>query len=135
MKATSLMQVEGLKRTWEVDSEEALKAALVSRDSRGGAEFWLSQAGQKYPCLAVRIGGTLCDVHFFPEDGHPGFRCLGGEGLSPDGMTKLVFEGCDPGDGEQIPNRFVVPFTKALSVARVFFRAGIMSDAEEWFEL
>lgn len=135
MKTAPRMRVDGFRRTWDVDREEALEAALMSRDSRGGGEFWLSQTERKYPCLAMQVCGTLSHVTFFPDDGHPGFECLGGEGLPPDGVTKLVFEGCDPGDGVEIPNRFIVPLTKALSEANVFFYAGIMSDAEEWFEL
>lgn len=129
------MRVEGLKQTWDVDSEGALETALSTRDARGGAEFWLWSTEKRYPCLAMQIGGTFSSVTFFPSDGHPGFRCLGGEGLPATGITKLVFEGCDPGDGEQIPNRFVIPFSKALAVAKVFFTRSVMSDAEEWLEL
>jgi len=129
------MRVDGLSRRWNVKSEAALETTLTRRDTLGGAEFWLSPPDRKYPCLAIRICGALCDMHFFPAARHPGFRCLGGEGLPADGVTKLVFEGCDPGDGEQTPNRFIVPFNKVLSVAKVFFRTGSKSDTEEWLEL
>jgi hypothetical protein len=129
------MRVEGLKQIWEVASETALERVLVQRDSRGGAEFWLSAAGQNFPCLAIQVSGAVGHVTFFPADGHPGFRCVGTKASLPDSITKLVFEGCDPGDGEQIPNRFIVPFSKALAIAKVFFRAGVIPDAEEWLEL
>jgi hypothetical protein len=129
------MRVEGLNQTWNVDSEEALETALSTRDARGGAEFWLSPAKSRHPCLAVQVGGTFSSVTFFPKEDHPGFRCLGGKGLPAAGITKLIFEGCDPGDGEQIPNRFVIPFSSALAVAKVFFTGSIMSDTEDWLEL
>lgn len=97
--------------------------------------FWLRQEGAEYPCLAIRTSGKFADVHFFPEVGHPGFRCVGGEGLPEDGETTLVFEGCDPSSGEATPNRFVVPFETAVSIAIDFFRTGRMSDTVPWFEL
>lgn len=62
------MRVEGHNQTWNVDSEEALETALLTRDARGGAEFWLSSADKTHPCLAVQIGVTSGSVTFFPKD-------------------------------------------------------------------
>jgi hypothetical protein len=129
------MRVDAFRRTWNVDSEEALTTALTWRDSRGGAQFWLSPAGREHPCLALQVGGTAGHVIFFPEKGHPGFRYVGGQGLSPDGVTKVVFHGCDPVDGEEVPNRFIVPFSKMLSLAQAFYRTGNISHPEDWLEL
>ena len=77
----------------------------------------------------------MADVHYFSRDGHPGYRCLGGGGLPEGRSTTLVYRGCDPTDGEQVPNGFIVPFDTARTVAREFFRSGRMSDAVSWFEL
>jgi hypothetical protein len=129
------VRVDGFRWTSNVEDEKALEAALMWRDSRGGAEFWLSQEGEKYPCLAMQISGSVGHVMYFPNDGHPGFRCLGGEGLAKGGATTLVFLGCDPGDGVDVPNEFVVPFGKALLIAKDFFRNRKMSDTVAWFEL
>jgi hypothetical protein len=81
------------------------------------------------------VSGDVSDVTFFPADGHPGFRCLGGEGLPKGGFTTFVFQGCDPGRGEDVPNEFVVPFSTALLVAKTFFRDKRMSDGVGWYEL
>jgi hypothetical protein len=127
--------VGGYQRTWDVQNVTAMEEARASRDSRGGAVFWLADDGAEYPTLAVRISGNVADVHYFPHDGHPGFRCVGGEGLPKRGMTTLVYDGCDPGSGEDTPNEFVVSVSTACEVAKEFFRTKQMSDAVFWFEL
>ena len=129
------MRIDGYYgRTWQVDDDADLDRALACRDSLGGGAFWLSRDGG-FPLLAIRLSGDIADVHFFLEEGHSGFRCLGGEGLIEGGSRKLVFEGCDPGDGEETPNEFVIPLETAASVAKEFLRSGRMSDAVSWFEL
>jgi hypothetical protein len=50
-------------------------------------------------------------------------------------MTTFVYEGCDPGYGEETPNEFVVPFSVACAIATEFFRRERMSNAVSWFEL
>jgi hypothetical protein len=118
-----------------VQDDESLDTALTWRDHLGGGIFWLTSDEQVYPALAMRVSGDLAEVHFFPRDNHPGFRCLGGRGLPERGWTTLVYQGCDPASGEQTPNEFVVPFETALSVAKEFFRTKQMSETVSWFEL
>ncbi len=56
--------------------------------------------------------------------------------LVPENRSSVfVFEGCDPGSGEETPNTFVVPLDTALSIAIDFFGNERMSDAVRWFEL
>jgi hypothetical protein len=57
------------------DDEECLTQILEQRDERGGGEFWLANDGDRFPCLAVVVAGAMSFIHYFPEDGHPGFRC------------------------------------------------------------
>src|SRR5262249_4186533 len=116
------------RRSWEVKDVKGLEDALAWRDARGGTEFWLSHDEEKYPVLAMRVTGELADVTFFPEEGHPGFRCLGGKGLTKGGSTTLGFEGCAPATGEDAPNEFVVPFETAYSIAMEFFQR-----KQSWF--
>jgi hypothetical protein len=85
--------------------------------------------------LAIRVTGALADVHYFPNEDHPGFRCLGGDGLPDGGTTTLVFPGCDPATGEETPNEFVVSFETARRIAREFFYSRQMSPGFSWFEL
>ena len=105
------------------------------RDSVGGAIFFLEPDDASYPLLCMRVSGDVADIIFYPEDGHPGFRCLGGEGLLEGGWTTLMYEGCDPSDGEEEPNQFIVPYVKARAVASDFLRDLKMSEAVSWLDL
>ena len=129
------MRVDGNRRTWDVKDAMGLDAALMWRDERGGGTFWLSPDEARYPALAIRVSGDVADVHFFPRHGHPGFRCLGGNGLPEGGFTTLLYERADPATGEQTPNEFIVPFETARTVAREFFHTLQMSAVVSWFEL
>src|SRR5262249_5535772 len=93
------MRVHGYRQTWEVADERSLEAALAWRDDHGGGIFWLSPDEERYPALAIRVSGKVADVIYFRQDGHPSFRCLGGQGLPEDGLTTLVYQGCDPAGG------------------------------------
>lgn len=129
------MRVSGYGQTWQVEDDKSLETALAWRDDRGGAIFWLAPDEEHYPKLAIRVSGDLADVMYFPQDGHPGFRCVGGDGLPEDGFTTLVYPGCEPSTGEKEPNEFIIPFGTARSVAKEFLRSKRMSEVVSWFEL
>jgi hypothetical protein len=128
------LRVEGYHQTWSITDDASLDACLSWRDEHGGAIFWLAH-DDEYPTLAIRATGDLADIHYFPSEGHPGFRCLGGDGLPEGGMTTLVFPGCDPATGEQNPNEFIVHFETARLAARDFFHSLRMLPSASWFEL
>jgi hypothetical protein len=129
------VRLGGYRSMWRVDDVESLDAALAWRDARGGGIFWLSPDDDEYPTLAVRVSGEVADVSYFPREGHPGYRCLGGEGLPEGGMTTLVYEGAEPSTGEETPNEFVVSFERARSLASEFFRTKERPGTVPWFEL
>ena len=129
------MKIEGNHRTWQIEDEEALEKILAFRDERGGAQFWLSPTNAEWPCLAIRISGNHGDVHYFPTERHAGFRRLSGQGLSDGGFTKLEFDGCDPSDGEESPNAFILSFQQIVDIARNFFCSGTILDFEKWLAL
>lgn len=122
-------------RSWAVDNEAALADALAYRDSRGGSIFWMGPENQESPVLAIRVSGELATAHFFPEEGHPGFQCIGGAGLPKGGLMTFIYDGCDPGTGEETPNEYVIPFATARRIAEEFLRTGRMWDGVEWDEL
>jgi hypothetical protein len=129
------VRVDGHYKWWQVEDDKGLEAVLAWRDDRGGAIFWLRPNEEMYPALAILVSGDRADVEYFPREDHPGFRCLGGQGLPKGGMTTLVYRGCDPATGEVTPNEFVVPFETARAIAREFFRSQRMSESVSWFEL
>lgn len=130
------MRVDEFTRSWQVTNAKELAAALTSRDEKGGALFFMTpDDDQQYPSLAIRVTKDFADVHYFPFDGHPGFRCLGGAGLPKDGWTNFAYQGCDPGTGEETPNEFIIPLATACEIAEEFRRSGQRSNAVEWLEL
>ena len=130
------MRIDGYcQKSWQINDDKSLEDALAWRDNLGGGAFFIASDNEEYPMLAIRVSGDLADVHYFPQAGHPGFRCLGGDGLPAGGTTPLVFQGCDPAAGEETPNKFIVPIETACAVAREFFDTRQMSESVSWVEL
>jgi hypothetical protein len=128
------MRVDGYASTTDVHDEAELIAILATRDARGGALLWLSHDAS-YPTLAIRISGQQVDIHYFPNEGHPGFRCLANDMSNCNEDSVFIFKGCDPATGEIVPSEFVVPIDTVNAVALEYFRSGKMSSSEQWFEL
>lgn len=123
-------------REWQVKSVHGLMGVLFDLASLGGGgKFFLVHEDSEYPYLCMRVSGNVADVHFFPEEGHSGFRCLGGEGLPEGGYTTFLYEGCDPGTGEETPNEFILPFETACRVASEFLMIRLMPESRTWLEL
>lgn len=131
------MRIEGHHRQWEARDESSLERVLRLRDLVGGAQFFLSHADSRYPALAIRVSGHIADVHYFPFEGHPGFRALATPGGSSSGvrMVYLVYEGCDPSTGEETPIDYALPAEVALSLAMEFYRKQEMPAGASWLEL
>jgi hypothetical protein len=129
------MRVDGYEKQWSVEVASDLVAILSQRDDLDGAAFWMSNGKTAYPLLAIRISSSLADVHHFPNSGHPGFRCVGGEGLPSNGTTTLRYRGCDPASGEEIENEFVVSFERVRLIAEEFFHSSQMAATATWVEL
>ena len=129
------MKLTIANRSATVTSRDALLTALETLDQCGGGEFWLASEAGHLPALAIRLSGQLADVHYFPGDGHPGFRLLGDLDLPIGGTTLFVYEGCDPFSGESVPNEFVTSASRALSIAGDFFETSQKPEPGSWFEL
>jgi hypothetical protein len=131
------MRIDGHHREWSAADETALEQVLRFRDRVGGGQFWLSHDDGSYPAVAIRVSGDVADVHYFPFEGHPGFRALASP-AGPDhgrNTTTLVYEGCDPSSGEESPVEFILPVDTAVSLAREFFRTRTRPSGASWFEL
>ena len=129
------LHIEGASRTWSVLTKEELAAALSTKDGRGGGEFWLASPGQKFPCLAIRSSGPAFDIHYFPAEGHPGYRYREAQAKSTSQVALFQYDGCDPYEGESVPIEFTVAFDIALTVAHQFMVSGAMHDSTQWLEL
>ena len=135
------MLVTMVRTEWTVFDEEQLRSVLQTRDVRGGAEFWLTHAATcaaelpAYPALNIRLYNESACATYFPDEGHPGFRCCGGFNLDPNGMTTFVFDGCDPWTGEDAPNEFVIDNETAFAVATEYMQNPSLPQSFRWFEL
>jgi hypothetical protein len=129
------MKIEGHHRRWEARDAGALEQVLRFRDDVGGAMFWLADDDEPHPAMAIRVSGDLADVHYFPHEGHPGFRALVESSAPRAPMTTFIYEGCDPAAGEETPSEFVLPAAAAIEIAKEFQLTGEMSAAVSWFEL
>ncbi len=121
--------------SYDVENEQELEELLKKKDRCGGGLFWIAESENSYPYLGIRVTESVGDIHFFPEEGHPGFRCIGGEDLPKSGNTVLIYYGCDPADGEETPNEFIVPFATLLVVAKEFLQSKKLPESVKWLEL
>ena len=129
------MKIEGHHRKWDAQDEDTLERVLELRDDVGGALFWLTHDGDGYPALTIRISGDMADVHYFPGEGHPGFRALA-ESPARNGQASIfVYDGCDPMAGEETPSEFVLHASTAMNLAKDFYRNRTRSSFVSWFEL
>ena len=69
------MEVDSHRGTEIANSVDELLELISQPDSRGGGEYWLANAGVKYPCLAMRFTGAHADVHWFGEERGTFYRC------------------------------------------------------------
>ena len=119
-------------REWSVETGSEIAAVLARRHDRCVNEFWLFHTGKEFPRMAINVAGDLAFVHYFPSDGHPGWRLLGQvAGLDPKGETE--FQIC--GEYDTTPNAFVVPCRVALEAAIAFSNDTRMPEVGEWYEL
>lgn len=117
-----------------IHTERDLQDVMNRRDRKNGLEVWFAESTNSFPCIAVRISPPWCDIHFFPQDGHPGFRCMSNEFLD-EGETRFLFQGCDPGDGELVPNEFVIPVRDMQAIVWQCMMDRVPAATREWYEL
>jgi len=129
------MYIEGSSRTWTVRTKDELSEAISSRDSRGGGVFWLASSGQQFPCMAIRSSGPAFDVHYFPLEGHPGYRYRSVPAEGTSSTVLFQYDGCDPYEGESVPREFTIPFDLALAIADHFMFSSSMYESTQWLEL
>ena len=120
----------------EVSNIRELEKALMKRYLKDGEEvnhFWLDH-DEAYPSLAIPIRGNLAGLHYFPEEGHPGFRSEGNmKGLKMGKTTEFYMN--IHGQSIDVINDAIVPVSVALRVAKEFFYSKELPKSVEWFEL
>ena len=128
------MVVEDFGGTHEIDGDAQIETLFVTRYGQDVNEFWLYHGTQMRPAVAILANGDLACVHYFPHDGHPGFQSVGpAPGSIPAGRT--MFASSTPTEKSSMPNSTVVPFSRALAVAKEFATSTKLPRCIGWFEL
>lgn len=80
--------------------------------------------------MVISINRDLAYLHFFPEDGHPGFQAVGDVTSGGDVTFK------QEGQGEfSMPRAVVVSVEQAYQAAAEFFRTSQLPACIKWTEL
>lgn len=96
--------------------------------------FVLSPDSSEFPQLFIQVNGNLAVIHYFHEHGQAGYESLGGKmNLNPDETTTFSLH--RSGDPIYVLNRFIVPFSEALEVAKEFFNSQELPRSIEWLQL
>ena len=108
-----------------MSTEEELLHILKSSRDGDLAEFWLGETGL-FPALVVHTNRELAYLHYFLENGHPGFQPVGNHKFS--GQVKFLNE-------ISVSRAVVVGVEQAYQAAVEFFNCQSLPDCIEWCEL
>lgn len=117
----------------EVDEATSIDNVLGLRYGSGVNEFWIFRESE-FPHLAILVNQDRACVHYFPEEGHPGFRSRG-EVEGPLDEEYLVFYTNTPQEELTVPAKASVPVDLAIRAAREFFADPRLPPALRWDEL
>src|SRR5262245_7810970 len=117
-----MMRIADFSSERVVADEADLETALAKRYAGDANAFWLWHDDGEFPALSILIKADIAYLHYFPQEGHAGFRPVGGVAGLPDGGSATFLLGPSTDDVEVL-NDAVVPVPTALKVARDFFRS------------
>jgi len=127
------MKIEHFGGSEHANDQDALNIVLKRRYGANANEFWLS-ADAPFPSLSILVRDDLASVHYFPEEGHPGYSLVGGQSELERGGSTIFFTN-SPSEEIEIANEMIVPFSIALQVAHQFFASPTRPTSHTWYEL
>lgn len=126
------MKIQDFDGEVEVHDLDTLQDTLARCFRKNANEIWLSM-DKKYPSLGILIQDKLACVHFFPKEGHPGFRSIGEQLLNLNGVS--IFHVNTPQEEIEVTNKAVIDLSTALQASQEFFQTGQMPQCVKWLEL
>jgi len=126
------LTVEHFGGKTEVSEARELEEVLKIRRFEGINEFVIF-AKEEYPYMTFSVNGERACLHFFPEEGHPGFVSVGG-GFAESGEEMTDFY-LSPMEVVEIGSEFVVDIDTAYAAVKEFFSGYKRPACLEWFEL
>jgi hypothetical protein len=129
------MKIQDMSHTiFDTSSKESVEEILLKRHTKGVNAFWLYHEPRKKPLLLILVKNQLANLHYFPDEEHPGFASVGDmRSLPADDFTLFYMR--SPKEEEHISNDLIVPFADALVAAKEFLVSTELPPSIEWFEL
>jgi hypothetical protein len=128
------MKVTDFSGKHSVHSLAELEQRLAVRFDDEENGFVLAPDSSAYPQIFIEVKANLAVIHYFRGDGRAGYESLGGKlNLDPDKKTTFSLD--RSGELIYVSNRFIVPFSEALEVAKEFYHSQELPRSIEWFEL
>lgn len=114
----------------ELEGEAEISEVLALRYGEGFNEFWISGAAQ-FPNVSLVVGTRGAALHYFPEEGHPGFRSVGNDSKT----GSAAFRTNTPEEYLMVSASSVVPTPHAVAAVLAFARSSEIPPGIEWEEL
>ncbi len=128
------MHIEHFKGIDECNNIELLPQILEKKTEKGVNEFWISEKGD-YPLIGVLTNQNYAYVHYFKEEGEPGFQVISNENVGLDLKGTTVFYTNTDKEEVYIPNNAVITIGRAIEIVSEFFLTNKMPKCIEWTEL
>jgi hypothetical protein len=127
------MRIEDYESKCDLTAPADIAAALSKRYG-GRNTFWLFHGNEQRPELNILVSGDLAYAHFFPKEGHPGYRSVGTlQNLRPGEDT--VFFLYNSREPVEIMNEAIIPFSDALRGAQEFAISKTFPKSIRWSSL
>ena len=130
------MEVIDFGGTHSAHSVEQLQQLLGARFKHEMNEFKLCAEERPYPVLVIYASGRdIAALYYVPKRREPGYMSVGGQlNLDPEKATPFSVDNLSP-ESIEIRNGFIVPFSKAVEVAKEFFHSQELPRSIEWYAL
>lgn len=128
------MKFEHFLGTDICDDVNKVRGILSKKDINDTNEFWISIETQ-FPFMGVLTNKTLAYVHFFDEDGSPGFRALSNCDIGLDLDATTTFYSNNRSEIIEVENECVISLDNAIKIVQEFYTTNKMPICVEWDEL
>ena len=134
-REAELVRLEHFGGVASVAGRAHLLEILQLRFGDGVNEFWASTPGRPFPVLSLALSGSWAVLHFFPEDGHPGWQSTA-SGELPLAAQSTVFNCNGIGEVAEFPVKSVVGAADGIAAMVEFMsRPDTRPASIDWFEL
>ena len=107
---------------------------MKKQNENGNNEFWIS-IETPFPFMGVLTSRSFAYVHFFDEDGSPGFSALSDGSTVPDSDQPPVFYTNNASEIIEVEDDCILSLDKAIQIVQEFFTTKQMPQCIEWDEL